>query len=454
MRRMLTTAAAAALLASLALAAPAAAERKTHTLRFGPISVGKYAALKRSNDSATPGVTGSIVAMDANLVDADGQVVPQSQVMLHHLVYFDVGYEGAPRYDGTCPKKPAERFYGTSEELRPMTLPDGYGYPIDAQDRWRMAWMVMNHTSSARKVFIEAHVTTDDAPGIAPVKPYWVSVVPCGADPQYTVPGGRAPGTSHVKRIAWKVPLDGRIVAVGGHLHGGARRIALGQPRCANRTLVTSRPTYGPPDDPLYRVRPPLHEPDPRSISWWQSATGVPVVAGEELTVSSVYDAERAHMRVMGIDHVYVAPDAAASRDCDPVPADAVELGPDFEGGRAEPPPVKLTLAQLGGDGVAHPIDAPPGTTRSYERDASIRVGALAFRPSRVSIPAGGRVRWRYFDPVDHDATMVTGPQGFGAPWSRRGDSFTRRFDVPGTYRVYCSLHPARMSQLIRVRAR
>ena len=40
--------------------------------------------------------------------------------------------------DPMCPLKTTrERFYGTSEELRPLTLPPGYGYPSDPADRWQ-----------------------------------------------------------------------------------------------------------------------------------------------------------------------------------------------------------------------------------------------------------------------------------------------------------------------------
>ena len=75
------------------------------------------------------------------------------------------------------------------------------------------------------------------------------------------------------------MPEAGRIVAVGGHLHGGALSLDLSQPGCGDRTLVRSKPSYAPKDDPLYAVTPLLHEPDPKVISWWQSATGWPIRA-------------------------------------------------------------------------------------------------------------------------------------------------------------------------------
>ena len=108
------------------------------------------------------------------------------------------------------------------------------------------------------------------------------------------------------------MPEAGRIVAAGGHLHGGAQSIAVSQPRCKDRTLVRNLPAYAPADDPLYRVRPLLHEPDPKNISWWQSATGWPIDKGERLKVTAAYDGTRPHTRVMGIEHIYVAPPAPA----------------------------------------------------------------------------------------------------------------------------------------------
>ena len=62
------------------------------------------------------------------------------------------------------------------------------------------------------------------------------------------------------------MPEAGRIVAVGGHLHGGANELDP-QPaglRAPHARVATSRSTR-PPSDRLYAVRPLLHEPDPKS---------------------------------------------------------------------------------------------------------------------------------------------------------------------------------------------
>jgi plastocyanin len=48
--------------------------------------------------------------------------------------------------------------------------------------------------------------------------------------------------------------------------------------------------------------------------------------------------------------------------------------------------------------------------------------------------------------------TVADGPRGFSSQYSRRGDSFAASLTVPGDYRIYCSLHPVDMSQLVHVR--
>ena len=432
-------------------AASAEAKIRTFTYRFGPIDVGPYQAVKESNDVRTPALSGSVTAMSARVVGRRGQTIQQSRVMLHHLVFFDGGRPGDTRHDNTCgTHRTPQRFFGTSEELRDLTLPAGYGYPIDRRDSWKSAWMLMNHTHRHRTAWIRYRVTVDSSDDVEPVDPYWVSIIPCGADPQYSVRGNGHAGSTYTRKRIWQVPHSGRIVAVGGHLHGGARALRLKQPRCA-RTLVTSKPTYGWPDDPVYRVRPLLHEPDPLNITWWQSRTGIPVVKGERLVVASDYDGRYPHMRVMGIDHIYISRDAKVDRGCVPLPADAQELGPDWIG-RPAPPHVKLTLAQMGSDGRAHPIGVPAGKTVRFADDAKVREYGVAYHPRKLSIPLGGRIRWRFDDPDEHDVTLVDGPVGFGSPWSTRGDTYRRRFDVPGTYKLYCSLHPTYMSQVVRVR--
>jgi len=422
----------------------------TYSYRVGPFSIGSYQTLRRTDVVSPPPVAGAIVGMDVRIVDPGGADIPQSQLMLHHDVFTNGGPDNRRR-DGACPQRPVrERFYGSSEELRPLTLPRGYGYPSSPADHWKMIWMAMNHRPERREAYIEYRVTVDPRAGITPVKPYWLSVVPCVSDPQYTVPGGRPAGSVARRSLTFAVPESGRIVAIGGHLHGGSYSLVTSQPACGNRTLALSDPTYGAPDDPLYAVRPLLHEPDPRDISWTQWSDGWAVGKGDKLKVTAMYDASRPHMRVMGIAHVYLAPDATVRPVCSPPPTGAQTLGAGFSG-RADPPAVQLTLARWDGSGPAVAIDRPAGRFVRRDRGAVVRIDNFAFAPRLLSIARGATISWRFRDHRIHDATLVRGPRGF-ATATVRNRTERRRFTVPGEYRLYCSIHPVLMSQIVRVR--
>jgi len=424
---------------------------KTYVFRVGPFSIGGYQTFRHNDVVQPPPVDGSIVGMDVRLVDTSGAEIPQSQLMLHHNVFTNGGPDNTRR-DGACPNNAVkERFYGSSEELRPLTLPKGYGYPTSPRDQWKMIWMVMNHRHQRLEASVEYRVTVDPDESLKPVTPYWLSVVPCISDPMYTVPGGGKPGSLARRSKTFTMPKAGRIVAVGGHLHGGSYGLRLSEPSCGNRTITLSDPTYAPEGDPLYRVHPLLHEPDPKSINWHQWQHGWPIGKGDRLRVTATYDASRPHMRVMGISHVYLAADDSVKQRCGSPPSREEVLGPDFENGRPAPPAVRLTLAQWRGTGRARVIDRPAGAFRRLDGNGSVLVDQFAFKPSLLSIPRGSSLTWRFRDSYIHDATVVRGPRGF-ATKTVRNKNQRIRFTVPGEYRLYCSIHPVLMSQVVKVR--
>ncbi len=94
-------------------------------------------------------------------------------------------------------------------------------------------------------------------------------------------------------------------------------------------------------------------------------------------------------------------------------------------------------------------LKRPAGPLRRNLR--STWVGDYAFGAQRVSLRRGSTFTWRFRGGVDHDVTLASGPAGFASPSMRRG-TFSYRFTRPGTYRLFCSLHPARMTQLVVVR--
>jgi plastocyanin len=154
----------------------------------------------------------------------------------------------------------------------------------------------------------------------------------------------------------------------------------------------------------------------------------------------------------MGIDHIYVAPPTGPAPRCAPTPPDATVLGAEFPDARLVPPTVKLTLARVGSDGRARATLHAAGPPKRIGGDvARVKVQGFAFNRPNLTIPLGARVIWSFNDAVNHDVTLAAGPVGFGSAWSKDGRRWGHEFDVPGTYYLQCSLHPAFMSQVVRV---
>jgi plastocyanin len=435
----------------LLAAAPASASEHTYKMRLGPIALDGYQVRQNSDPVRTPKVNGYITHMRAHVVDKRGRDIPIQRVMLHHVLFTNRGRFDGDRHDGTCPGIPRERFMGTGEEHQVLDLPPGYGIPVRKGDRWMAAWMLMNHRQRRDKGYLEYDVTVETAKKLTPVKAYWLDVTHCRGPVYYNVPGGGSPGSTSHKRYTWRPPFDGRLVAGGAHLHGGTKDMTVTQPRCSNRTIVDSKPLYGMPDNAVYKVLPVLHEPGPINTSWFETASGIPVVKGEKLRVSGNYDGERPHVKVMAVMHVYMARDDGVSHSCAALPPDLTNTNIDVPG-RTEAPVVTVPLTGIGANGKATTIDGPPGKTRVYKGNTKVLVHDYSYSKTKLSIPLGASITWRFPDTTSHDVTLANGPLGFSSPFSRIGRTYTQKFTRPGKYRLFCSLHPVVMHEVVKVR--
>jgi plastocyanin len=76
----------------------------------------------------------------------------------------------------------------------------------------------------------------------------------------------------------------------------------------------------------------------------------------------------------------------------------------------------------------------------------SVSMKDIAFSPSEAKVPKGGSVTWTNDDSVGHDVTKQSGPGGdfsSGEPGAMSGgDTFTQKFDTPGTIQYVCTVHP------------
>jgi hypothetical protein len=422
--------AALAVLAAVFHPAGARAAEQTLVFRTAPITIPGYGVAQSYQLVPSPVFDGYVTSMNADVVDTSGASVPITNVMLHHVVFGKIGAPDATcsrfrDYDGRVVPLPVERFYGAGEERATLDLPAGYGYPNRGSDRWALVYMLMNHRPVTRTVYVEYTVRYAAGETLTPVRPYWLDIRNCRADPIFDVPGTGRMFSTVSRSATFTMPESGRIVAAGGHLHGGGLLLDLTDDSCGTR-LFRSEPTWG-----LPLVKPVVHEPGPKHMTEVATANGIPVSAGDHLRLTAVYDNSRPHTRVMGIMLVFLAP-GPVSR-CAPVPA----LPADPLSHPSAPPRVTIPL-----------FKQPVGP---WQRVLSSWVGDFAYSEQRVVLHRGTTFRWRFAGPSRHDVTLANGPIGFSSPSVSTG-SFTYRFTKPGVYRLFCSLHPTTMTQVVTVR--
>ncbi|MEI6793384.1 MAG: plastocyanin/azurin family copper-binding protein [Actinomycetes bacterium] len=407
-----------------------------------PITVGGYSVERAVTGNVDrPAGAGFITQMAADVVDVNtGKQVPISRIMLHHIVF--AAY-------GVGPGNTA--FYGDGEERAIMKLPAGYGYPVAAAEKWAIVWMLMNHRQQTDAVKIRWRLTWDTDPNLKPVTPMSFDASHSAQGLVYSVAGGGKVGSTDVRTQSRVAPFSGRIVAGLGHVHGGAAELALSEPGCGNRTIYRSSPTWGTASNPFYNVKPILHEPGPINMSRIESETGIPVHAGEELKLSSVYDAHLPHTRVMGLMVVYIAKDDSVTSNCGKMPSDVTQFRTTVKG-RSKAPVFRVPLTGIDAKGHAIEINRPPGSTLIAGMSAELNVGDAFYSQRNISIAQGGSVTWAFGSVLQHDVTVADGPRGFNSDWMKAGQSFTKRFDVPGKYKLFCSLHPVQMTQVVTVR--
>jgi plastocyanin len=457
-----------AILATLAVAlvagaAPAAAA--THTRHFDyPVSMSPYEVRQQMSLAHTPEVDGFITRMSVNVVDGDGKPVPIKRLMLHHIVFAALGKQNrmCQSFLGFDSRRSAygnaELFYGAGEERNVLQLPPGYGYQIQKKDKyWGMIWMLMNHRGKTDHAFIRYTVTWDDAKDLTPVHPYWLDVRNCQADPVFDVPGGGRKNSTFKQTYDYTMPESGRIVAGGGHVHGGAQNLTVSEPDCANRKVLVSKPAWGTRANPFYHVRPILHEPGPISMSGMLSEKGYPIHQGERIRLTANYDDQRPHTRVMGISMVYVAPDETVGK-CAPKPDDVVSIQPAelrHEPYRTHTPRFVVPLTGLDANGNAVSIKRPPGKTVAAASGTKIGVEDFFFKRPNLAVKPGAVLKWTFGTPTIHNVTLANGPRGFSSPNLNTDPgaprTFSFKFRKSGTYRIFCALHPVTMSETVTV---
>ena len=154
----------------------------------------------------------------------------------------------------------------------------------------------------------------------------------------------------------------------------------------------------------------------------------------------------------MGLMVVYVAPDPSVTDPCGPLPTDVKVLRTKTKG-RPNPVPFKVPLTGLDGHGTRRDDRQAAGPVRGLRRRHDVMVDNFAFSRPQLSSRRGATVTWTFDGAVRHDVTLANGPVRLlvGPPLER--PSFTPEArPQPGTYKLFCSLHPTQMNEQIVVR--
>jgi len=74
-------------------------------------------------------------------------------------------------------------------------------------------------------------------------------------------------------------------------------------------------------------------------------------------------------------------------------------------------------------------------------------VDNFSFTPARAAVPVGTTVTWTNHDDIPHN--VVSPEQKFKSPVLDTDEMFSHTFDVAGTYKYYCSIHPRMTGQVV-----
>ena len=97
-------------------------------------------------------------------------------------------------------------------------------------------------------------------------------------------------------------------------------------------------------------------------------------------------------------------------------------------------------------------LAAPDGAAPAVDPASAAQPGSIAIRnfmfsPMSLVVPAGATVSWTNYDPEPHTIRSVDDTFRSGA--LDQNETFSHRFDQPGSYRYACSIHPQMVATIV-----
>jgi 3',5'-cyclic-AMP phosphodiesterase len=109
-----------------------------------------------------------------------------------------------------------------------------------------------------------------------------------------------------------------------------------------------------------------------------------------------------------------------------------------------------LGLSRMSVHGVNHPIaitDVPLEADTPMADPHEVVMDNFSFTPAAASVPVGTAITWTNRDDVPHNVVSIE--QKFKSPVLDTDEQFSHRFDVPGVYKYFCSIHPKMTGRIV-----
>ena len=246
--------------------------------------------------------------------------------MLHHVVFINDGVAGGPREAELVPgARAASRSTAPARSASGCCCRPATAIASSARDRWRMITMLMSHRLEADAGL--ARVPRDDRDVEAPHARHAAVAARerlRSALELHRRRRRRARLDRRARRRDWTMPISGRIVAAGAHLHGSAKSLDR-QPAALRRSHAHRPPAAlrACPTTPSTACDRACTSRDRSRPGYFLSSTRDPGAPGRAAAGHrALRRASSPHPAVMAITHVYVAPDAARAerlrRRCPP----------------------------------------------------------------------------------------------------------------------------------------
>jgi plastocyanin len=103
--------------------------------------------------------------------------------------------------------------------------------------------------------------------------------------------------------------------------------------------------------------------------------------------------------------------------------------------------------APAGTTAAAAATSATKATTIAAATDTSVSIKNFAFAPTATTVTVGTTVRWKNLDGEPHTVRSVD--SSFRSDPLDQNDSYSVKFDKPGTYKYVCSIHPQMVGTIV-----